>query len=293
MVTEEVATALGGKRTGSFFRQGAAIGLDGPAYALTLPLVEDNRVIGALDVSAADPTLFAGIDDDLHQLYGRLVIGLVVLWASLFPILWQLSSRLQRQAAENERLALHDSLTGLANRSLLGDRLANAIARNERRAGLVALMVIDLDGFKDVNDTYGHHAGDQLLQHVARVLQRTVRPEDTVARLGGDEFAIVTGDIEAVEGADAVARRVAQAFATPIVIDGRSMRAKASIGLALAPTHGRTGDDLLRRADLAMYHAKEHGHAVVRYTPALDMRRTRRHPEDGPSVVDAAAAPAT
>ena len=162
---------------------------------------------------------------------------------------------------ELRRRALHDSLTGLPNRYLLGDRLAMAAARLERlEGGRMAVLFLDLDGFKLVNDTHGHEVGDQLLQQVADRLARSVRGGDTVARLGGDEFAVICEDAD--EGvALRVAGRVHRALREPVVIDETSFSVAASIGVAVSPP--LVPGELLRRADVAMYRAKEAGGSVT------------------------------
>jgi diguanylate cyclase (GGDEF)-like protein/PAS domain S-box-containing protein len=154
------------------------------------------------------------------------------------------------QAALNQH-AFSDALTGLANRSMFRSRLEAALKASLGR-GEVAVLVLDLDGFKAVNDAQGHHVGDELLGIVARRLTGSVRPGDLVARLGGDEFAIlVTGD-SAEKGATWVAHRVRRALSAPFVLDGRELSLNASTGIAVSDTGEETADQLLRNADLAM-----------------------------------------
>jgi diguanylate cyclase (GGDEF)-like protein/PAS domain S-box-containing protein len=155
--------------------------------------------------------------------------------------------------------ALHDPLTGLANRVLLRDHLERALARLGRSHGSVALLFVDLDDFKRVNDGLGHDAGDELLVAVAHRLQACVRPEDTVARLGGDEFAILLDRAETPEVAAAAARRVLDGLRTPFTLRGNEVPVSASLGVALGAESEL--DDLLREADIAMYMAKAHGKA--------------------------------
>jgi len=167
-----------------------------------------------------------------------------------------------RKQAERdlEHQALHDSLTGLPNRVLLRDRLEQAVLWAGRSHGSVALLVMDLDQFKDVNDSSGHQAGDILLQRVALRLQEAVRSSDTVARLGGDEFAILLVGADTA-GAERAARKILDDLEQPFVVEGRALDIGASIGIAVHPAHGADAEALLRRADIAMYVAKRSRHA--------------------------------
>jgi diguanylate cyclase (GGDEF)-like protein len=192
----------------------------------------------------------------------------------------ELSGLRAELSAEQARLAhhdLHDSLTGLANRMLLSDRVAHALRSSERRDTVVAVLFVDLDQFKAVNDVAGHSAGDSLLVEVAKRLNTLVRPSDTVARFGGDEFVVLCEDIGSPQDeASGVAKRIIEALAEPFVISGRELFASASIGIAI----GRPGDDpegLISQADAAMYLAKQRGRARFEtYEPALDEGRARR-----------------
>ena len=164
---------------------------------------------------------------------------------------------LLRDRADTELQATHDSLTGLPNRTLVIDRLDRAIAHARRSDTSCAVLFVDLDRFKDVNDTFGHAAGDELLQAVAARLQRCVRDEDTVARLSGDEFVLLLPHLDEPEGAVVVARRVLDALGSPMTIAGEPMLVAGSIGLATFPADGSTPEALLEGADAAMYRAKE------------------------------------
>jgi diguanylate cyclase (GGDEF)-like protein/PAS domain S-box-containing protein len=158
-----------------------------------------------------------------------------------------------------EQMALHDPLTGLANRALLMDRLSVAIAHARRTRELLAVLFIDVDHFKTINDTVGHGAGDLVLQAVAARLERSVRADDTIARLGGDEFALVLPDIGSEADACCVAQKILAGLREPLGVGLGDISVTASIGLALHNGDDLTGDDLLRDADLAMYRAKEIG----------------------------------
>lgn len=182
-----------------------------------------------------------------------------------------LEEQLTEQQARLEHQALHDPLTGLANRLLLLDRIEHAVESATRRPTGAAVLFMDLDYFKSVNDLSGHSAGDRLLFEVARRLQRAVRPTDTIARLGGDEFVVLCEDLEdPVNEAVAVAQRIAGRFAEPFTVGGREISVAASFGVAPVDT-GDTGETLLARADHAMYRAKQLGRGRVEvYDPFLD-----------------------
>jgi two-component system, cell cycle response regulator len=170
-----------------------------------------------------------------------------------------LYKQLEHHSHELTALALHDPLTGLPNRRLLMDRLASAIARARRYKRTMALMFLDLDGFKQVNDTLGHDAGDALLEMVAARLVGAVRQDDTVARLGGDEFVIALPEL--VQGSDVVelVSKVIQAVSQPYSIQGRSVSVTASVGVGIYPDHGEDVATLMKSADLALHEAKRSG----------------------------------
>jgi diguanylate cyclase (GGDEF)-like protein len=155
--------------------------------------------------------------------------------------------------------AYHDGLTGLANRSLLNTRLHQAISRARRQSRGVALLYLDLDGFKPVNDREGHEVGDELLVAVGQRLSSIVRAEDTVARIGGDEFAILMEDVDDPVSARQAAERVVGEVAQPVVVRGREVTVGVSVGIAFSPRGEDDGESMLRDADLAMYRAKDAG----------------------------------
>jgi diguanylate cyclase (GGDEF)-like protein/PAS domain S-box-containing protein len=172
---------------------------------------------------------------------------------------------MRKQAEELlQHQALHDALTGLPNRTLLQDRLQHAIRLAYRQRAPLALLFLDLDQFKAVNDRFGHHAGDQLLQQAAPRLQAALRESDTLARLGGDEFAVVLPGARSAD-AEVVAQKIVRAFEQPFVIDGRHVTMHVSTGIALFPDHGADAETLVRHADLAMYAAKRSGSDTARY----------------------------
>ncbi len=176
---------------------------------------------------------------------------------------------IRRIASLERHRAEHDYLTDLPNRVLLQERLEEAIesARKEKRP--LAILMSDLDRFKDINDTLGHHYGDQLLQHIAPRLRSAVRHTDTVARLGGDEFAILLPD-EGREGAERVSQKIVELLQPSILIDGHMLDVGISIGIALYPEHGASVDTLLQKADVAMYNAKRSNKEYAFYDPDED-----------------------
>lgn len=167
-----------------------------------------------------------------------------------------LYKQLEQYSCALKSMALHDALTGLPNRRLLMDRLALAIAHARRNKSTMAVMYLDLDGFKKINDTLGHDAGDTLLKMVADRLVAAVRQEDTVARLGGDEFVIGLWNLKHADAVASLVLKVIQAVSQPYRIQGRDVRMTASIGVGIYPTHGEEVETLMKSADLAMYEAK-------------------------------------
>jgi len=169
--------------------------------------------------------------------------------------------------------AAHDLLTDLPNRMLLNDRLSQAIASAQRHRHRLAVLYLDLDRFKQINDTLGHGIGDGLLQSVARRLVESVRRADTVSRQGGDEFVLLLSRVDEAEDAAASVQKVIKALAAPLDVDGHRLHVTASIGLSMYPGDGQDADTLIRNADVAMYRAKERGRNVYQfYTPDMNIR---------------------
>ena len=165
----------------------------------------------------------------------------------------------KRVIRELEHLASHDQLTGLPNRKLFIDRLEHAMRLSRRVEKQTALLFIDIDGFKPINDTYGHDTGDTLLQAIAARLHASVRDSDTVARVGGDEFTVIMENIGDVGHALPVASKILDAMNTPFTIGGIDCRIGASIGISVYPGDSEELDDLIKKADSAMYQAKHGG----------------------------------
>ena len=166
---------------------------------------------------------------------------------------------LQRTVTRERRFAYHDELTGLPNRRLLLDRYKQAVALAARQHRLVALLFLDLDGFKGVNDTHGHAAGDAILQQVGARLQASIRASDTACRYGGDEFVVLLPELETPGSALGAVRKIRTRLAAPYVVDGVQITVTASIGTALYPMDGLEYGDLMRATDGAMYRNKAEG----------------------------------
>jgi len=196
--------------------------------------------------------------------------------------LQRLENRLQRfseeviaEASALEYQALHDSLTGLPNRALLLERLETALQQARGAHSSLALFIMDLDRFKEFNDTLGHHVGDRLLQQVGRRLESVMRSTDTVARLGGDEFAVLLPGADRARS-QTVCQRVLQVLQQQVEVDGLRLRAGISVGVAQFPEHGDDATLLMRAADIAMYEAKRHQQGYAFHTPGDDEQARNR-----------------
>ena len=207
--------------------------------------------------------------------------------------------RLLHEKARNyskalEALALNDPLTGLANRRLLSDRMSMALIHARRNQSAMAVLYLDLDGFKEINDTLGHGAGDLVLKEVAERLKDTVREEDTVARMGGDEFLIALWHVTGADYATSVAKRAVKALSRPYSIEGNSVKITASAGFSIYPDHGEDADTLIESADLALYEAKRAGKNTCRISertglPAGAHGQKHRRAEEPPLAEPALA----
>ncbi|WP_344687081.1 putative bifunctional diguanylate cyclase/phosphodiesterase [Blastococcus jejuensis] len=214
------------------------------------------------------------VEADVEKLTWTLVIGLTVFYGGLFRFIASASGKLRRQTAElqvsadrDRHQATHDALTGLPNWELLRDRLEQALVAAGRSDDEVALLLIDLDRFKEINDTLGHTYGDKLLRQVGPRLQSVLREGDTIARLGGDEFAVLLPTVDGESEARLVAERLRESLHRAFDVDGVVLDVEASVGIVLSPWHGTGTEDLLRNADIAMYAAKELKGAAVVFEP--------------------------
>jgi diguanylate cyclase (GGDEF)-like protein len=203
-------------------------------------------------------------------------VGTLVLWASLFQLVFTASRRLRRQAETSWHLAAHDALTELPNRILLADRVMTALARDGRTGRHTALLLIDLDRFKEINDTLGHRYGDLLLRQIGPRLEPFLRQADSISRLGGDEFVVLMSDLASPVDAETAAARILQALIEPFLLDGVSVDVEASIGIAVSPEHGSDFDTLLQHADVGMYQAKALHTGVAVYSAAGDVHSPER-----------------
>lgn len=180
----------------------------------------------------------------------------------------QITNRLNFERMEFEFAAAHDNLTGLANRSAFEKRFSDALEGSKFTGDKVVLALIDLDGFKPINDQYGHHAGDEVLKEISQRLLDTMRTTDTVARLGGDEFAVIFSKLNDLATTQECLKRVVDSLAQPIRYENTSLIVSGSIGVAIAPEHGTEISELLRKADSAMYIAKEEKGRYLIYSEA-------------------------
>ncbi|WP_426205588.1 diguanylate cyclase domain-containing protein [Pseudomonas sp. TWP3-1] len=216
---------------------------------LGVPLNSKDRTIGALIVkSLAGGERYTERDKELLQY-----------------VCAQVATAIERQQlhARLRRMAQYDQLTQLPNRELLRDRLKTALALARAQSGHMALLYVDLDRFKQVNDSFGHAVGDMLLQAVASRLKGCVRETDTVARIGGDEFVVLLHSLHAAEDADSVAEKIRQVLVQPLRLDGHNLHIEPSIGVARYPEHGHHEEQLFRHADQAMYAAKRLNHRAL------------------------------
>jgi diguanylate cyclase (GGDEF)-like protein len=244
----------------------------------------------AAPAGAAFATLAAAAGAALHDrptVFGALaLIAAVAVWSLLFRglaarILVRLDAAIterevlladldtaRRTKEEFRDLAYHDDLTGLPNRGLLFDRLGLAITHSHRQASHLALLFLDLDDFKTVNDSFGHGSGDRLLVELATRVRSSVRAGDTVARLGGDEFIVLLNSVTGADDAAHVAAKVLDAVRAPYRLDGHEVSIAASVGVSVYPTDGTSPDELVRSADAAMYRDKQRAAATPRPGPS-------------------------
>ncbi|MGD0378887.1 MAG: EAL domain-containing protein [Acidimicrobiales bacterium] len=226
---------------------------EGLGAVFTFPLRHDDRQLGALDLYRATPGLLNAGAMTAAQTLADV--------AAAYLLNAQARSDLRDSSDRARETALHDALTGLPNRTLLVQRLVHAILRCRRSEKLVAILFADLDRFKAINDTYGHHVGDELLVAVARRLTELLRPGDTLARLAGDEFVILCEDLDDTSQVEPLATRIDEALGEAFVLSGIEVQVSASVGIAFAGRGDDVPEQVLQDADTAMYQAKRKGGA--------------------------------
>ena len=238
---------------------------------LIVPLVRGDKTerVYVLDVDQSSAAAMSKV----VLIAVSMVTSLLIVLAYMIPVVIAIRRIHERRRAEDKLrfLAMHDPLTGLSNRVQLQERLDQALARARRRDSFLTIMCIDLDRFKEINDTLGHRAGDVLLQEVAKRLRSCVRETDTIARVGGDEFVIVAEDLDQPTDAVHLARRICQLLSMAFKVEGHDMAISGSVGITFAPTEGTDIETLLNNADLALYRAKSDGRNTFRFfEPEMD-----------------------
>lgn len=216
-----------------------------------------------------------------REAFNARTVPAVFAFGLMFAVLFSTALRRVREQLETQRkdalhASQHDALTGLPNRTLLQDRFVRALQAGKRDGTTTGLLLIDLDRFKEVNDTLGHHYGDRLLSQVGSRLSTLVRKGDTVARLGGDEFAVLLPGVKSLEEAVATAHRLREAIIAAFTIDSIDLDVEASFGVAISVLHGDNPVTLMQHADVAMYVAKKYGKGVMAYDPESDKRAPQR-----------------
>lgn len=245
---------------------------------------QDAREVSEyLSIAGSTWVLTVGASPEFGSVVGRDQSGVILIAGTMLSFLlalvcWQLlaarnlavdlahemTNELRKSEERAHHLAQHDTLTGLPNRALFADRLTHALSLAQRDSQHLALMFIDLDRFKPVNDSFGHAVGDQLLQVVAVRLREAVRASDTVGRIGGDEFVVLLPEIDATRDVQMVASKILESMARPFTLAGHELSISASIGIALYPEHGVDEESLNKAADQAMYRAKDSGRNCIR-----------------------------
>jgi diguanylate cyclase (GGDEF)-like protein len=214
----------------------------------------------------------------IFALWGQYVSTMMAYEAGALVIDQTQELRAQTVALENKSMhnATHDALTGLPNRTLFHDRVSQAINSAKRENKHIAILLLDLDRFKEINDTMGHYNGDRILTQVTMRLSGVTRDSDTLARLGGDEFAILLSPVTDVKDVETMAKKIEKAFLPPFAVEGLTLDVQASIGAVRYPEHGTDVDTLIQRSDVAMYVAKHQSKGFVVYSPKLDQYSPHR-----------------
>jgi diguanylate cyclase (GGDEF)-like protein len=238
--------------------------------AVVAPLRSESGIVGSIMVANRMGDVGTFETEDLR------LLETVTNHASVTLENRRLVDQLREEAAEKEHQSLHDNLTRLPNRTLFNERVERAIENARGTNGSVAVMLLDLDDFKEVNDTLGHHYGDLVLKEVGVRLCEVLRPMDTVARLGGDEFAVLIPFLDDAKAVTRVARRISHAFERNFEVSGLTLEVRSSVGIALFPEHGQDAKTLLQKADVAMYQSKAQRHGFEIYEAEKDQCNPRR-----------------
>lgn len=250
----------------------------GPLVEVYVPLrfTPSGPPAGAFEIYLSYRPIAAALARDKRMIVLLVAIGLGLLWAALFRIVVRASRRLRRQAEDNYRLARYDQLTGLPNRTLFIERVSRTVRRPEPSHGSVAVLLIDLDRFTEINNTLGNVNGDEVLREVGRRLDAGLAPGALAARLAGDEFALLCPRTGGVSDAREIAARVQSRLEEPIVLDGVALNVEASIGVAVMGVHAEDAEALLQRADAALGHASSLGTRVEVYSDEINRFDARR-----------------
>jgi diguanylate cyclase (GGDEF)-like protein/PAS domain S-box-containing protein len=246
-------------------RQGLVDSLDPRSDALARKRDREGKVIGELRMVRGDGSRFeAEISSSIYQdsngkLYSSMIVRDISERVAMQAAMEATNQQLREANEKLARMAHYDLLTQLPNRNLLGDRLQQAMAHADRNGRIVGVAFVDLDGFKSINDQFGHAVGDQVLMHMARRLKSALREGDTLARLGGDEFVAVLGDLQSIDELRPLIQRLQFQAAEPVALGHLTLRVTASIGVTSYPADASDAEQLLRHADQAMYLAKQTG----------------------------------
>lgn len=277
----QLAAALGGQTISTVVHtplstvpdvtERTALRSDGPLLLIFVPVTLNHQVVASVEFYQKWSPIQHTIDSQIRQVLLMVITGLLLLWLCLLRFVMTAAGKLRAQVALNLELASHDPLTGLPNRGVLREKVELALRASAANGRHTGLLLLDLDRFKEVNDTLGHHYGDLLLQQIEPRLRGLLRDVDLVARLGGDEFVVLLTDMEHPALASVVAKRIAAALASPFVLDSISVDVEVSIGVAFSPRHGVGYDELLQHADIAMYRAKTSRTGFEVYAADIDV----------------------
>ena len=272
--SSRVSAAIAGEESARIVRSepGDELPVGERVLSIYVPLKGESPLVsdGIAEIRIPYEPIAQKINEDSNRIALIIAAGFLGLVLIILRIVDRASKRLRTEVADHQRQALHDPLTGLPNRTLFADRVHQSIKLASRNRSTLAVMLLDLDRFKEINDTLGHHNGDLLLQQIGPRLTKLLRDTDSVARLGGDEFAVLMLDVPDPSAVILVAEKIRRELQKPFVVQGLSLHVDASIGIALHPQHGSDVETLLQRADVAMYMAKAAGTGRELYTADRD-----------------------